>query len=47
MELGLGPSATPRVRNLWTRQDYGPVKPAFTATVPSHEALVVRVTPDR
>ena len=47
MELGLGPSSSSRVRNLWTKQDLGAVKTAFAATVPSHEVVLIRVSPDK
>jgi alpha-galactosidase len=47
MELGLGPSASPRVRDLWARQDHGAVKTAFSATVPTHEVVLIRVTPEK
>jgi len=42
VELGLSASAAPRVRDLWTKQDYGAVKTQFTASVPSHEVVLVR-----
>jgi alpha-galactosidase len=45
IELGLAPAAAPRVRDLWTKQDHGAVKAMFTASVPSHEVVLVRVTP--
>jgi alpha-galactosidase len=44
-ELGLAASAAPRVRDLWTRQDHGAVKSVFAPTVPSHDVVLVRVTP--
>jgi hypothetical protein len=43
--LGLGAMAAPSVRDLWSRQDYGAVKTVFAAAVPSHDVVLVRVTP--
>lgn len=45
VEVGMSAAAAPRVRDLWTKKDHGPVKTLFTATVPSHDVVFVRVTP--
>jgi len=34
-----------QVRNLWTHQDIGQSQGSFSAEVPSHDVVVVRVTP--
>jgi hypothetical protein len=47
MELGLAPSAAARVVTLWEKQDLGQVKGLFAAIVPSHEALALRMTPEK
>ncbi len=47
MELGLGPSASPQVRDLWSGRDHGAVKTAFSATVPPHEVVLIRVSPGK
>jgi len=44
-EIGLGAAAAPQVRNVWTKQEFGAVKSVFSATVPSHDVMLVRVTP--
>ena len=44
-ETGLGANAAPKVRDLWTRQDYGALKSVFAPTVPGHDVVLVRVTP--
>ena len=44
-ELGLSANAALRVRDLWTGQDHGATKSVFAATVPSHDVVLVRVTP--
>lgn len=46
-ELGWPLSSAPQVRDLWSRQDHGAVKTGFSAKVPSHEVVLVRVTPPR
>ncbi len=46
-ELGLPATAAPAVRDLWTEQDHGPVKTVFTAAVPPHDVVLVRVMPQR
>ena len=46
-ELGLGASAAPTVRDLWTKEDYGAVKSVFARTVPSHAVVLVRITPEK
>ena len=46
-ELGWPLSAAPQVRDIWSKQDHGAVKAGFSATVPSHEVVLVRVTPPR
>jgi len=45
LELGMSANAAPGVRDLWTKQDYGAVKSVFAPTVPSHDVVLVRVTP--
>ena len=42
-ELGFPDEAPLRVRDLWQHKDLGPVTGTFSATVPSHEAVMVRV----
>jgi len=44
-ELGLRFDAELRVRDLWTKQDVGVVKGTFSATVPPHDVVMVRVSP--
>lgn len=44
-EIGLRPDAEPGVRNLWTAKNLGQVKGTFTARVPPHDVVMVRVTP--
>ena len=46
-EIGLGATAAPQVRNIWTKQDLGAVTSVFSATVPSHDVVLVRVTPGK
>jgi alpha-galactosidase len=46
-QLGLAADAAPSVTDLWTKQDHGAVKVAFSATVPSHDVVLVRVSPAR
>ena len=43
VELGLAAGASPRVRDLWNARDLGAVPTLFTATVPSHDVVLVRV----
>ena len=45
VEIGMGASAAPKVRDLWTKQEYGAVKTIFAPVVPSHDVVVVRVSP--
>ena len=45
LELGMRAHAAPTVRDLWTKQDYGAVNAIFAPTVPSHDVVLVRVTP--
>lgn len=45
VELGLAVSAAPRVRDLWTKADYGALQTVFTARVPPHDVVMVRVVP--
>jgi len=42
-ELGLRFDAELNVRDLWTKQDLGPVKGTLSATVPGHDVLMVKV----
>jgi alpha-galactosidase len=44
-ELGLPYDSEPAVRDLWSGKDLGRVKSVFAATVPSHDVLLVKVTP--
>jgi alpha-galactosidase len=44
-EVGLAFDAEPMVRDLWARKDVGRVKGTFSARVPSHEVVMVKVTP--
>ncbi len=44
-EVGLPFDAQPAVRDLWAKKDLGRVKGTFTATVPPHDVIMVRVTP--
>ena len=44
-ELGLPAGASAAVRDLWARKDLGPFTGAYSATVESHGAVVVRVNP--
>ncbi len=45
VELGLPVDAMPLVRDLWSHQDLGRVKTAFSASVPPHDVIMIRVTP--
>ncbi len=45
LELGLPYDAEPVVRDLWAKRDLGRMKAVFTTTVPSHDVVVLRVTP--
>jgi alpha-galactosidase len=44
-EIGLPYDAEPLVRDLWAKKDLGPVKGTFSATIPSHEIVMIKVTP--
>ncbi len=44
-EIGLPYDAEPMVRDLWAKKDLGRVKGTFSATVPSHEVVMIKVTP--
>ena len=44
-ELGLPAGEAAAVRDLWAHADLGPATGAFTATVPPHGCVMVRVTP--
>jgi alpha-galactosidase len=44
-EIGLPYDAEPTVRDLWKKADVGKVKGTFTARVPTHEIVMIRVTP--
>jgi alpha-galactosidase len=43
-ELGLAFDAELKVRDLWAKKDLGVVKGTFSATVPSHDVVVIKVT---
>ncbi len=45
-EIGLSYDAEPMVRDLWGKKDLGRVKGTFSASVPSHEIVMIRVTSD-
>jgi alpha-galactosidase len=45
LEIGLAYDAAPAVRDLWTGRDLGRVKDRFVADVPSHDVVMIRVTP--
>lgn len=44
-EIGLPYDAEPMVRDLWAGKDLGRVRGTFSAVVPSHEIVMIRVTP--
>ena len=44
-DLGFGRSSA-SVRDLWAHRDLGAVEQRFATTVPSHEATILRVTPE-
>jgi alpha-galactosidase len=44
-ELGLRYDAEPMVRDLWAHKDIGRVKSTFSASVPAHDVVMIRVTP--
>ena len=44
-EIGLPYDAEPSVRDLWAKKDLGPVKGTFSANVPSHEIVMIKVSP--
>ena len=44
-EIGLPYDAEPAVRDLWAGKDLGRVRGTFSAVVPSHEIVMIRVTP--
>lgn len=44
-EIGLPYDAEPVVRDLWAGKDLGRVRGTFSAVVPSHEIVMIRVTP--
>ncbi len=43
-ELGLPYDAELKVRDLWAKKDLAPVKGTFSATVPSHDVLMIKVS---
>jgi alpha-galactosidase len=43
-EVGLPFDAAMKVQNLWTKQDMGVVKGTFSADVPSHDVVMIRVS---
>jgi alpha-galactosidase len=43
-EIGLPFDASMKVQNLWTKQEMGVVKGTFSADVPSHDVVMVRVS---
>jgi alpha-galactosidase len=44
-EIGLRPDAEPAVRDLWAHKDLGRVKGTFSAQVPSHDVVMILVSP--
>jgi alpha-galactosidase len=42
-EIGLPYDAAPNLRDLWQKKDLGPVKGTFTATVPTHDVVLIKV----
>ena len=44
-EIGLPHDAEPIVRDLWKKADLGRIRSTFAARVPSHEVVMIRVTP--
>lgn len=44
-EIGLCPDAEPTVRDIWARKGLGRVKGTFSSSVPSHDVVLIRVTP--
>ncbi len=44
-EIGLPYDAEPMVRDLWAKKDLGRIKGTFSATVPAHEVVMIKVTP--
>lgn len=44
-EIGLRPDAEPTVRDIWARKGLGSVKGTFSSSVPSHDVVLIRVTP--
>jgi alpha-galactosidase len=44
-EIGLPWDSEPMIRDLWAMKDIGAVKGTFSATVPSHESVMIKVTP--
>ncbi len=45
-EIGLPYDAQPQVRDLWAHKDLGRTKAPFVATVPPHDVVMIRVTPE-
>jgi len=45
LELGMGATAAPKVRDVWAGSDLGAITGLFAATVPSHDVVLVRITP--
>jgi alpha-galactosidase len=45
VEIGLSYHAAPAVRDLWAKRDLGRVRGSFEARVPSHDVVMIRVTP--
>lgn len=45
LEIGMSASAAPKVRDLWSGTELGAVKAVFAPVVPSHDLVLVRVTP--
>jgi alpha-galactosidase len=44
-EIGLPYDAAPLVRDLWTKKETPGVKGTFVTTVPSHDVVMIRITP--
>jgi alpha-galactosidase len=44
-ELGLPWDAEPLLRDLWAKKDLGRVKGTYSAEVPAHDIVMLRLTP--
>jgi alpha-galactosidase len=45
VELGMAYAAEPAVRDIWTHKDLGRIKGTWMASVPSHDVVMLRLTP--